>query len=180
MTKHLMIGALLVLGAVTPALADIPFFNATCPSHIEVHSDAGGPVYLNGNEAKLHRFNANYYEAVRDHITVSISVNPDNSLAVSYTKGGANGICQVNAHQRQGRKVQEPVAPKLAMTTSEMSRFCRGEAASHFNVRPADLTVNSAFKVGNRYVSQGWFDGTRGSTFFNCFFDGQGHFQSLN
>lgn len=181
MQKIALAGIALSFGFASTALADVPFFNATCPSHLEVHADEGGPVYLNGHEAKLHRFNANYYEATRDHITVSISVNPDHTLAVSYTKsGGANGICQVNAQQRHGRKVKEPEAPKLTMSTADMTRFCRGEAAAHFSRHPGDLTVNAAFKIGNRYVSQGWFDDAGGSTFFNCYFDASGNFISVS
>jgi hypothetical protein len=78
------------------APAGIPLLNASCPTGIDVHADQGGPVYVNGKEATLKRFNDNYYEA-RDAATgtvVSISRNPDSTMAVSYTgKGGANGIC---------------------------------------------------------------------------------------
>jgi len=35
------------------AIAAVPFLNATCPGNIDVHADAGGPVYLNGKETKL-------------------------------------------------------------------------------------------------------------------------------
>ena len=79
-----------------PAWSAIPFFNATCPGNIEVHADQGGPVYINGKEGKLKRFNENYYEIRSGSVTISLSINPDGSAAVSYTKkGGANGICQV-------------------------------------------------------------------------------------
>jgi|GEM_PF-300820 len=78
------------------APAGIPLLNASCPTNLDVHADQGGPVYINGKEATLKRFNDNYYEA-RDAATgsvVSISRNPDSTMAVSYTgKGGANGIC---------------------------------------------------------------------------------------
>jgi len=77
------------------ANAGIPLFNATCPGNIEVHADQGGPVYLNGKEAKLKKFNDNYYEAKGAGITLSISINPDGSPNLSYTgKHGVNGICQ--------------------------------------------------------------------------------------
>lgn len=167
-----------VLGVVDVAHADVPFFNATCPGHLEVHADEGGPVYLNGSEAKLHRFNANYYEASHGPTTVSISVNPDGSLAVSYTRqGSGNGICQVNAHQRHGRKIDEaPSQPNLAISLGDMPRFCTGEASAAFDRRPNEITTNMAFRIGKRYVVQGWFDGQRGSTFFNCYFDERGEF----
>ena len=78
------------------AFAKIPQVNATCPMGIEVHADEGGPVYINGKEAKLKVFNANYYEAKGGGVTVSLVINPDGSVDVSYTgHGGANGVCQV-------------------------------------------------------------------------------------
>jgi hypothetical protein len=83
--------------AAAPANAAIPFFNATCPGNIEVHADQGGPIYINGKEGKLKVFNANAYEATHDHLTISVTVNPDGTALVSYTaRGGANGICTVN------------------------------------------------------------------------------------
>lgn len=86
----------ITLAAANPAFAKIPLVNATCPGKIEVHADAGGPIYINGKEAKLHVFNDNYYEAKGGGVTISLSINPDGSAAVSYTgHGGANGICTV-------------------------------------------------------------------------------------
>src|SRR6218665_1272695 len=80
--------------AASPAFAKIPLVNATCPGNIEVHADEGGPIYINGKEAKLHVFNDNYYEAKGHGVTISLSINPDGSPAVSYTgNGGANGVC---------------------------------------------------------------------------------------
>ena len=78
------------------ANADVPFFSAICPGNIEVQADEGGPVYVNGDEAKLTTFNDNYYEAKSGAVTISLSVNPDGTFEVSYTgKGGANGVCEV-------------------------------------------------------------------------------------
>ncbi|HEV7307404.1 hypothetical protein [Ensifer sp.] len=93
--------ALRLFGSLIPALAfasaaeaKIPLVNATCPGKIEVHADEGGPVYINGKEAKLKVFNENYYEAKGAGVTISLSINPDGSPSVSYTgKGGANGVC---------------------------------------------------------------------------------------
>ena len=84
------------LGASAPAFSAVPFFNASCPGNIEVHADQGGPIYINGKEARLKIFNANYYEATHEHVTISLSTNPDGTPAVSYSaRGGANGICTV-------------------------------------------------------------------------------------
>ena len=53
--RRLMIGALLAVSGA--AQAGIPLVNATCPGNIEVHADKGGPIYINGKEGKLKRFN---------------------------------------------------------------------------------------------------------------------------
>lgn len=90
--------AMLIAAAAFPATAEakVPFFNATCPGKIDVHADEGGPVYLNGKEAKLKVFNANYFEATLNKVTVSVTKNPDGSLSVSYTgPKRANGVCAV-------------------------------------------------------------------------------------
>ncbi len=94
MKKHLAILAGLSIS--TAAYAEIPMLNYVCPGNFKVHADQGGPVYINGKRAKLKKFNDLYFEASRPGITVSLSVNPDKSLSVSYagTKR-AHGICRV-------------------------------------------------------------------------------------
>ncbi|MBK5373958.1 hypothetical protein JFT81_04845 [Pseudomonas sp. TH43] len=78
------------------AHAAIPMLNATCPGKIEVHADEGGPIYINGKEGKLKKFNENYFEAKGAGVTISLSINPDGSPALSYTgKNKAHGICEV-------------------------------------------------------------------------------------
>jgi hypothetical protein len=79
-------------------MAAVPFFNASCPGGIDVHADEGGPVYVQGREAALKRFNDRYVEArdANSGITLSISRSDDGTPQISYTgRGGANGICQV-------------------------------------------------------------------------------------
>ncbi|CAM3677471.1 hypothetical protein CCOS865_02103 [Pseudomonas reidholzensis] len=93
--KQFLLGALLVSTAGI-ASAAIPLVNATCPGDIDVHADEGGPIYINGKEAKLKTFNDNYFEAKGSGVTVSLTVSPDGSPSVSYTgKGGANGVCEL-------------------------------------------------------------------------------------
>ncbi|WP_327437891.1 hypothetical protein [Pseudomonas donghuensis] len=93
--KQLLLSALLVSVAGI-ANADIPLVNATCPGNIEVHADEGGPIYINGKEAKLKKFNDNYFEAKGSGVTISLTIKSDGSLDVSYTgKGGANGVCEL-------------------------------------------------------------------------------------
>ncbi len=78
----------------TASLAEIPEFHYSCPGKIEVHANKGGPVLINGKEAKLKAFNKNYYEAKGSGVTISIMINPDGTLNVSYTGPGKNnGIC---------------------------------------------------------------------------------------
>lgn len=93
-------GLLAVAGA---AQAKVPFVNATCPGGIEVHADEGGPVYINGKEAKLHKVNDRAYDAKGGGVTVSLGTSPDGSVEVMYTgKGGANGVCTVAAEGGAG------------------------------------------------------------------------------
>ena len=88
----------MLLAISSVANAAIPMFNASCPGKVEVHADAGGPVFINGKEAKLKKFNDKYYEAKGNGVTISLSINPDGSTAVSYTKKNrVNGICEVIA-----------------------------------------------------------------------------------
>lgn len=78
--------------------AAIPLLNYTCPGKLEVHADQGGPVYINGKETKLKRFNDNYYEASGAGVVLSISINPDGTPDVSYTgPKRAHGICQASS-----------------------------------------------------------------------------------
>ncbi|MFJ4157846.1 hypothetical protein ACIPZF_24010 [Pseudomonas sp. NPDC089752] len=93
--KRFLLGAVLLPLAAT-AYAEMPLVNATCPGEIEVHADEGGPVYIDGKEAKLKKFSDTYFEAKGSGVTVSITINPDETLGVSYTgKGGANGVCEL-------------------------------------------------------------------------------------
>lgn len=72
----------------------IPLFNAVCGGGIEVHADEGGPVFIDGQQTSLKKFNDNYYEASRGGLTISISIRPDGSLSLSFTgPNRANGIC---------------------------------------------------------------------------------------
>lgn len=91
--KSLLIAVSLI--AVQPAFAAIPMLNYDCPDDIQVHTDEGGPVYINGKEAKVKQKNEKYIEAKGEGVTISISLNDDGSATVSYTgPKGANGICQ--------------------------------------------------------------------------------------
>lgn len=94
MKRVLSIIALVSLAGV--ANAEIPMVNATCPGNLEVHADEGGPLFINGKEAKLKKIDDNYFEAKGSGVTVSLSLSPDGTPSISYTgKGGANGMCEI-------------------------------------------------------------------------------------
>lgn len=81
---------------------------------------------------------------------------------------------------QQPRPVPSNPSPSY-MSTSDMPRFCAGEASARFGVRPTEITVNSVLSLPNNYVVQGWFDQDDGSTqFFNCYFALDGSFQSVS
>ena len=173
-----------------PAQAEVPFFNAVCPGRIEVHADDGGPVFINGQQARLKRFSSDYYEARLGRVTVSVSVNPDGTPEISYTaRGGANGICRL----RNGRSSQaetyddgngygesRPRRRPVGVPLEGLAAYCRGEASAEFGVRPSRITTNMAFRSGGRYVVEGNYPDRGRTAFFNCWFDRNGNFLSID
>lgn len=89
-----------------------------------------------------------------------------------------NAAASAPAQRAPAPRAPAPVADGISMDL--MPRFCQGEASAKYSVRPQDLTTNMAFKSGNNYVVQGYFDGANGTTFFNCYFDLNGNFQSVS
>lgn len=76
------------------------------------------------------------------------------------------------------RPVPVPYAPgPSAVSTSDMPRYCAGEASAKYGVRPTEITVNGVLDVGSNFVVQGWFDRADGTQFFNCYFGTDGSFQ---
>ncbi|MFM0043508.1 MULTISPECIES: hypothetical protein [Paraburkholderia] len=107
MKKHFAILAGLSISAA--AYAELPMLNYVCPGNFEVHADRGGPVYINGKQARLKKFSESYFEAWRPGITVSLLVNPDKSLSVSYTgTKRTHGICSAAS---SGQVTAAPVGP---------------------------------------------------------------------
>jgi hypothetical protein len=79
------------------AKGGIPLLNATCPGGYEVHADQGGPIYINGKETKLKKYNDNAFDATGSGITLSLTINPDGSPSLSYTgEGRAHGVCTIS------------------------------------------------------------------------------------
>ena len=93
--KQMIFGVLSICLA-GAAHADIPLIDAVCPGDIQVHADEGGPLFINGKEARLKTFSDSYFEGKVGGVTVSVTIKPDGPPEVSYTgKGRANGICEL-------------------------------------------------------------------------------------
>ncbi|POF44396.1 hypothetical protein B0D71_02900 [Pseudomonas laurylsulfativorans] len=121
----------------TVASADIPQLNYDCPTNIAVHADKGGPVFINGKEAKLKKFNDNAYEARGSGVAISLTRNPDESWDVSYTgKGGANGVCQPAT---SGAASASSTSGTSA--TNKAEKACLAEVAKQTGVAASKLSV---------------------------------------
>ncbi|ULH03639.1 hypothetical protein MF133_04280 [Aeromonas caviae] len=90
--KKVLIAAI-TLAMAGAASAAIPQLNYQCPGQIQMHSDEGGPVYINGKEAKLKKYSEEFYEAKGAGVTLSIS-NTGGQYDVSYTSKKGSGTCQ--------------------------------------------------------------------------------------
>ncbi|GAA0440459.1 MULTISPECIES: hypothetical protein [Sphingomonas] len=62
--------------------------------------------------------------------------------------------------------------PTGSVAPYELSQLCRGQAATRFDRRPSEITVNAPIRQRSGSLVQGWFDreGKR-TTFFTCRFD---------
>jgi len=135
MNKFLL-GASTLLFA-TVASADIPQLNYDCPTNIAVHADQGGPVFINGKEAKLKKFNDNAYEAKGSGVAISLTRNPDESWDVSYTaKGGANGFCKPATSGAASASSANGTS-----ATSKAEKACLAEVAKITGVAVSKLAV---------------------------------------
>lgn len=157
-------------------------------TNTEVHADQGGPVYINGKQAKLKKVNDNYYEATGSGITVSIAINPDGSSTVSYTgKHGVNGICQASesgASSKGSSSSDRPSASSASVAPGNRVAYCRGEAAGQFATKPSFIKTGKLTRVkGGGYAVKGTADlSDQGEKPFQGDFDQKGrflHFKSL-
>lgn len=129
------------------AHAGLPQFDGSCPGKLSVRADQGGSVYVNGKQAKLKRFNDNYYEAkdAASGVTLSIAVDSDGRPSLSYTgKNRANGVCQLTA----GDVAVPPAAavPKAAPRRSHpvAEKACLAAVAKAAKTDTGKLSVISA------------------------------------
>lgn len=120
------------------ANAAIPLLNGSCPGGLEIHADEGGPVYVNGKETTLKRFNDDYYEA-RDSgsgVTLSISRSADGGTQVSYTgAGGRNGICSLNSAPAEAAPARDKAMPHEVTCESTGKAQTECEMDTHGDVR---------------------------------------------
>jgi hypothetical protein len=120
-SSTLTVAAAQIVMTATASLAAIPLLNYTCPGKIEVHADKGGPVYINGKEAKLKKFNNNAYEATGSGVTISITINPDGTPDVSYTgPGRSNGICSESNKSSTHSSTSSSTKPKKGKTPENL------------------------------------------------------------
>lgn len=77
------------------AQAAIPNVNASCPGGIELHAEAGGYAFINGQPAELKVYDPDAFDVKQGRTTVSVIIDPDGRATVSYTApGGASGACE--------------------------------------------------------------------------------------
>ena len=131
----------LLLALAATAQAGLPTLNYTCPGNIHLHTDEGGPAYINGNQAKLHKINDNTFDVSGGGVTVSIGVNPDGSASVMYTgPHGANGICHPE-HASHGTSA--PAKHPAQGAKGHAEEACRKAVAHQFGgkVHVKDIRV---------------------------------------
>lgn len=143
--KSVLLFPLALLGALAApaAHAGLSQLNATCPGGLEVHVDEGGPVYVNGKEARLKRSNDNYYEATdtKSGTVISISRNPDGSSDVSYTgKNRANGVCTIATSAAATES--DSMVPRETHPAAE--KACIAAVAAKTRVAASKLSVTEA------------------------------------
>jgi hypothetical protein len=127
--------------APSAARAAIPTLNATCPGKIEVHADAGGPIYINGSEGNLKKFSDSYFEAKdsKSGVTISLTLAPDGTPRVSYTgSGGANGVCQV-VTDAFAAAPKSAAAPGSSSATAVAESACIAAVATKVGVSASTL-----------------------------------------
>lgn len=70
--------------------------------------------------------------------------------------------------------------PTGSVAPYELSQLCRGQAASRFDRRPSEITVNAPIRQRDGSMVKGWYDGEgKRTTFFTCRFDENDRFLSV-
>ncbi len=159
--------------------ADIPSMNYKCFGNIDMHADEGGPVYINGKEAKLKKINDNYFDASGSGVVLSVGINPDGTTSVMYTgKHGANGVCQeIKYDFSSSDKNIGSSRSTSAISFDKMATHCRGEAAGMYNTKPMYIHTSKPMSTKHGYIIKGYGDlGIQGNKSFQCIFNNNGNF----
>lgn len=73
-----------------------------------------------------------------------------------------------------------PHGPSMgSIHQTDLSRFCKGEAAAAFDRRPSEITTNLPIRQRSGTIVQGWLEEGR-TRFFTCRFSPDGRFLSVN
>lgn len=122
--KKFILSAIVLTMAGT-ANAAIPQLNYQCPGQIQMHSDEGGPIHINGKEAKVKKYSDDFYEARGSGITISIS-NTGGKYDVSYTSKKGSGVCQPvstsNANRSQKMSPAEKACLKAVSNKTDVAQ----------------------------------------------------------
>ncbi|WP_212611865.1 hypothetical protein [Sphingomonas baiyangensis] len=62
----------------------------------------------------------------------------------------------------------------------DLSQRCRSEAASRWDRRPSEITVNAPIRQRTGSLTQGWFENGTRTQFFTCRFDEDDRFLGVN
>jgi hypothetical protein len=92
------------------AQAAVPAFTVTCGKKTEVKAAAGGPVMINGKEAKITSQTETYFEIKKGKTVYGITAG--NPVAVTFTdKKGAKSTC------KEGAPPPKPAKPPATPAT---------------------------------------------------------------
>ncbi len=137
--KKVLIAAI-TLPMAGAASAAIPQLNYQCPGQIQMHSDEGGPVYINGKEAKLKKYSEEFYEAKGAGVTLSIS-NTGGQYDVSYTSKKGSGTCQPGSSAAPAAATASATASATAHKVSLAEKACLKAVSDKTDVAQQQLQV---------------------------------------
>jgi hypothetical protein len=120
MIRQLLLVAAASFAAGT-ASAAMPVFVANCPTDINVDAGRTGVVYINGQKAKIKKYDDNAYDFKAGYITISVTNNPGKAPDVFYTgKGRDHGVCTVTGFE-DGKATAAPAQQQPAGVSASAS-----------------------------------------------------------
>ena len=161
-----MLIAIATLAMAGTASAALPQLNYQCPGQIQMHSDEGGAVYINGKEAKLKKYSDDFYEAKGAGVTLSIS-KTGQQYDVSYTSKKGSGICQPSA----GVSGKSAPASKASLAETACLKAVSGKTKVPLTQLKVTEVLDSEAGVGVTIQVPG------AEALWSCLSDKQGHVQ---